>query len=127
LGAAKLGDQVTVCPRLIDIWATRDAGSKILRTVERPAKASVHINMQQDFTQRAAELGSLRDRSYGGYFIRAESPTARILVKEHIFSQSRQVASPYYGSVHILISHHIQSYPPQMVAGQKYPSDQPQP
>lgn len=47
--------------------------------MELPAKASVHINMQQDFTQRAAELQSLRDRSYGGYFIRAESPTGRIL------------------------------------------------
>jgi hypothetical protein len=86
--------------------------------VELPAKASVHINMQQDFTQRAAELQPLRDRAYGGFFIRAESPTARILVKEHIFSQSRQVASPYYGSVDIIVSHHIQSYPPQMVAGQ---------
>jgi hypothetical protein len=86
--------------------------------VELPAKASVHINMQQDFTQRAAEPESLRDQAYGGFFIRAENPTARILVKEHIFSLSKQVASPYYGSVHILISHHIQSYPPQMVVGQ---------
>ncbi|MCU0228218.1 MAG: IPT/TIG domain-containing protein, partial [Bryobacterales bacterium] len=105
-------------PERIDIWATRDAGSKILRTVELPAKASVHINMQQDFTQRAAELQPLRDRAYGGFFIRAESPKAKILVKEHIFSQSRQVASPYYGGVDVLISHHIRIYFSHMLAGQ---------
>jgi hypothetical protein len=82
----------------IDIWATRDTGSRILQSVELPAKSSVHINMQQAFTERGAELDTLKARAFGGFFIRAESPTAKILVKEHIFSQSRQVASPYYGS-----------------------------
>ena len=40
----------------IDIWATRDAGSKILKTLELPAKASVHLDMRQEFTQRGAEF-----------------------------------------------------------------------
>ncbi|MDZ7638496.1 MAG: D-Ala-D-Ala carboxypeptidase family metallohydrolase [Bryobacterales bacterium] len=39
-------------------------------------------------------------------------------MKEHIFSLSKQVASPYYGSVDIIISHNIQNYPPQMVVNQ---------
>jgi hypothetical protein len=102
----------------IDIWATRDTGSRILRTVELPAKASVHINMQQAFTERAAELDTLKARAFGGFFIRAESPTAKILVKEHIFSQSRQVASPYYGSPGLLINHQIIDNPVWMMAGQ---------
>ena len=102
----------------IDIWATRDSGSRILRTVELPAKASVHINMQQDFTQRGAELESLKSRNFGGFFIRAQSPTAKVLVKEHIFSLSKQVASPYYGSPGLLVNHQIIDSPSWMTAGQ---------
>ncbi|MDZ7639421.1 MAG: hypothetical protein U5J83_14395 [Bryobacterales bacterium] len=102
----------------IDIWATRDSGSKILRTVQLPAKGSVHINMGQEFTQRTAEFSALKSRNFGGFHIRAPNPRAKILVKEHIFSLSKQVASPYYGSVDIIISHNIQNYPPQMVVNQ---------
>jgi hypothetical protein len=80
---------------------------RILQSVELPAKSSVHINMQQAFTERGAELDTLKSRAFGGFFIRAESPTAKILVKEHIFSQSRQVASPYYGFAGPAINHQI--------------------
>jgi hypothetical protein len=52
-------------PERIDIWATRDAGSKILRTVELPAEASVHINTKQGFAPRSAEL-RLRRRPVSG-------------------------------------------------------------
>lgn len=102
----------------IRIWATRDADSKLLRELQVPAKASIHLNMQREFTDRAATLDALKVRAYGGFHIRAESPTAKILVKEHIFSLSRQVASPYYGGPDIIISHHIQNYPPDMVVNQ---------
>jgi hypothetical protein len=85
--------------------------------VELPAKASVHINMQQAFTERGAELDTLKARAFGGFFIRAESPTAKILLKEHIFSQSRQVASPYYGSADQLISHEICNQPQWLTVG----------
>ena len=101
----------------IDIWATRDAGSRILRSVELPAKSSVHINMQQEFSERGTELEALKSRNFGGFFIRAESPTAKVLVKEHIFSQSRQVASPYYGFPDQLFSHEIWGHPQWLTAG----------
>jgi hypothetical protein len=73
--------------------------------------------MQQEFTARGAELDTLKARAFGGFFIRAESPTARVLVKEHIFSQSRQVASPYYGSPGLLINHQIFNQPQWLTVG----------
>ncbi len=102
----------------IDIWATRDQGSKILRTVELPAKGSVHINMRQEFARHGAKFEALKSHNFGGFHIRAANPRAKILVKEHIFSLSKHVASPYYGSPDVLDSHYIIDYPQSMVVGQ---------
>ena len=104
----------------IDIWATRDQGSKILRTVELPAKGSVHINMRQEFARHGAKFEALKSHNFGGFHIRAANPRAKILVKEHIFSLSKHVASPYYGSPDVLDSHYIIDYPQSMVVGQTH-------
>jgi hypothetical protein len=70
--------------------------------VELPAKASVHLNMRREFTERSAAFSALQSVGYGGFPIRVENPAAKRLVQEHVFRLSKRVASPDYGSVGIL-------------------------
>lgn len=77
-----------------------------------PALGTITVNLK-DGPGAAAAVGG----DYGGMYIRMESPTGKLLVKQHALNSKKLTMMPYYGGYDYITMHYFSNAPVEMYYG----------